>query len=113
MRRAGTIVWWVLFAGTAHTADWTWWVNLDSFAAHEGETASDLGHASALQRARFNLEGDLGAGQEDCLASIADETKRWPLHNLFFGGVHTVARFPTGRLEAAADPRRGGAAVVF
>lgn len=65
------------------------------------------------ERGVVNLEGDLGAGQEDCLVSIADQSKRWPLHNLFFGGVHSVARFPSGHLEAAADPRRGGAAFVF
>jgi gamma-glutamyltranspeptidase/glutathione hydrolase len=35
---------------------------------------------------------------------------RWQELNLFFGGVHTVARDPaTGELTGAGDPRRGGA----
>jgi gamma-glutamyltranspeptidase/glutathione hydrolase len=35
---------------------------------------------------------------------------RWDARNVFFGGVHAVARDPaTGRLSAGGDPRRGGA----
>jgi gamma-glutamyltranspeptidase / glutathione hydrolase len=35
---------------------------------------------------------------------------RWPALNVFFGGVHAVARNPaTGELRGAGDPRRGGA----
>jgi gamma-glutamyltranspeptidase/glutathione hydrolase len=35
---------------------------------------------------------------------------RWPERNVFFGGVHAVARDPaTGELSAGGDPRRGGA----
>jgi gamma-glutamyltranspeptidase/glutathione hydrolase len=41
------------------------------------------------------------------------ETILWPAHNLFFGGVHGVALSPEGRLSAAGDPRRGGAALVI
>jgi gamma-glutamyltranspeptidase/glutathione hydrolase len=38
---------------------------------------------------------------------------RWQEPNLFFGGVHTVARDPqTGDLTGAGDPRRGGAVAV-
>jgi gamma-glutamyltranspeptidase/glutathione hydrolase len=38
---------------------------------------------------------------------------RWPARNLFFGGVHAVARDPgTGELRGAGDPRRGGAVAV-
>ena len=38
---------------------------------------------------------------------------RWRELNLFFGGVHTVARDPaTGELTGAGDPRRGGAVAV-
>jgi gamma-glutamyltranspeptidase len=31
---------------------------------------------------------------------------------MFFGGVHAISRNTSGRLSAAADPRRGGSAQV-
>ena len=41
------------------------------------------------------------------------EVVRWPARNVFFGGVHAVARDPaTGELRGAGDPRRGGAVAV-
>ena len=41
------------------------------------------------------------------------EVVRWPARNVFFGGVHAVAREPkTGELRGAGDPRRGGAVAV-
>lgn len=41
----------------------------------------------------------------------------WPVHEwerpeLYFGGVHAVARRPDGTVEAVGDPRRGGASAV-
>ncbi|MFN0155605.1 MAG: gamma-glutamyltransferase [Gaiella sp.] len=42
----------------------------------------------------------------------AGEVVRWAARNLFFGGVSAVAALPDGTLEAAGDPRRGGAGVV-
>ncbi len=39
---------------------------------------------------------------------------RWQEQNLFFGGVQAVTRDPeTGVLDAAGDPRRGGASIVL
>lgn len=41
------------------------------------------------------------------------EVVRWHQRNVFFGGVHAVARDPeTGELRGAGDPRRGGAVAV-
>lgn len=57
-----------------------------------------------------NLESGLAA--DDSLRALATEVVDWPPHNLFFGGVHAVTRQADGRLAAAGDPRRGGAAVV-
>jgi gamma-glutamyltranspeptidase/glutathione hydrolase len=38
---------------------------------------------------------------------------RWQDRNLFFGGVHAVARDPaSGALSGGGDPRRGGAVVA-
>lgn len=36
----------------------------------------------------------------------------WPAHNLFFGGINAVQRFPDGAVLAVADGRRGGGAIV-
>jgi gamma-glutamyltranspeptidase / glutathione hydrolase len=46
----------------------------------------------------------------DVLASRGYQLVRWRERNLFFGGVHAVARDPaTGGLSGGGDPRRGGA----
>jgi gamma-glutamyltranspeptidase/glutathione hydrolase len=51
---------------------------------------------------------------EQVVAALAAEmpTRRWEQRDLYFGGTHAVRRHPDGRVEAAADPRRGGAAFV-
>ena len=47
------------------------------------------------------------------LARRGYEIVRWSDRNVFFGGVHAVARDPaTGALRGAGDPRRGGAVAV-
>ena len=41
------------------------------------------------------------------------EVVRWRARNVFFGGVHAVARDPrTGELRGGGDPRRGGAVAI-
>ena len=45
--------------------------------------------------------------QQAVLRQVPDH-RIWPEANLFFGGVHAVARHADGRLEGAGDPRRGG-----
>ncbi len=46
----------------------------------------------------------------DRLSERGYEVARWAAQNVFFGGVHAVARDPvTGELSAGGDPRRGGA----
>ena len=37
---------------------------------------------------------------------------RWQERNVFFGGVHAVARDPDGEFAGGGDPRRGGAVAV-
>jgi gamma-glutamyltranspeptidase / glutathione hydrolase len=52
----------------------------------------------------------------DALSRLARRVSvvRWRRRNLFFGGVHAVARDPdTGELRGGGDPRRGGAVVVL
>ncbi|NIA70178.1 gamma-glutamyltransferase [Pelagibius litoralis] len=59
-----------------------------------------------------NLEKGLVEGADRLMAERGCRTIDWPAHNLFFGGVHGVARHPDGSFTAAGDPRRGGAAVI-
>ncbi|WP_420349188.1 gamma-glutamyltransferase family protein [Pelagibius sp.] len=59
-----------------------------------------------------NLEGGLAAGGGKLLSARGYQVIDWPKHNLFFGGVHGVARRAGGTFSAAGDPRRGGAARV-
>lgn len=48
----------------------------------------------------------------DLLAARGYQLVRWEERNLFFGGVHAVARDPaSGELHGGGDPRRGGAVV--
>ncbi len=86
--------------------------------------------AAATEAARLHVEGDVAnlEGAEDAgvqkdaggwppegqalLARQGYRTVAWPMHNLFFGGVHGVALAADGSLSAAGDPRRGGAALV-
>ncbi|HSI80945.1 MAG TPA: gamma-glutamyltransferase, partial [Solirubrobacterales bacterium] len=47
------------------------------------------------------------------LAARGYEVVRWRDRNVFFGGVHAVARDPaSGELRGGGDPRRGGAVAV-
>ncbi len=53
---------------------------------------------------------------EDALRALeakAYEVVRWSKSDMFFGGVHAVARDPeTGEIGGAGDPRRGGAVAL-
>jgi gamma-glutamyltranspeptidase/glutathione hydrolase len=58
-----------------------------------------------------HLEGGWPEGAAHELTPSWDVV-RWEGLNLFFGGVQAVLRDPAGALEAAGDPRRGGAGIV-
>ena len=62
----------------------------------------------------LHLEGGTGAAVADQLQEWGYDVIRWPGRdrNLYFGGVSAVALGADGELEAAGDPRRGGAGVV-
>jgi gamma-glutamyltranspeptidase/glutathione hydrolase len=84
----------------------------------------DMPMAAATEAPRLHVEGDvanleglevaggLPAELRGLLAQQGYRTIAWPLHNLFFGGVHGVALGADGKLSAAGDPRRGGAALI-
>ncbi len=76
---------------------------------------------AAIDRPRCHLDGDdlhLEGGIAEEVAESLERSGygvvRWPgrTRNLYFGGVSAVAVDPDGSLEAAGDPRRGGAGVV-
>ena len=72
----------------------------------------------AIEAPRLHVEGTtvhLEGGWSDADAASLPASwnvVRWEGINLFFGGVQAVLRAPDGTLEAAGDPRRGGAGVV-
>ena len=79
--------------------------------------ALDLGRSlhQAVEAPRLHVEGGTasiesgyGAGALEALEARAERLAKWPRHNLFFGGVHAVARRADGSFDAAGDPRRGG-----
>ncbi|MFQ5775517.1 MAG: gamma-glutamyltransferase family protein [Kiloniellaceae bacterium] len=59
-----------------------------------------------------SLEDDIDEAAPKAVQDVAEKVVLWPRHNLFFGGVHAVARDAKGRFGAAGDPRRGGSACV-
>ncbi len=77
----------------------------------------DVGQAIAAPRVhlddgRLHLEGGVDPRTADALAAAGYELVRWNDLNLYFGGASAVTLEEAGRLEAAGDPRRGGAGVV-
>ena len=79
-----------------------------------------LGVAEAVDAPRVHFEAgaiqaEPGVDEEDLrrLEQRGYEVVRWADRNVFFGGVHAVARDPaTGELSGAGDQRRGGAVAV-
>ena len=60
----------------------------------------------------LHLEGGIDPDVADALEERGYDVVRWHDRNLFFGGASAVAVDERGGLEAAGDPRRGGAGVV-
>jgi gamma-glutamyltranspeptidase/glutathione hydrolase len=60
----------------------------------------------------LQLEGGIAAAAADRLEDAGYAVNRWAGRNLYFGGASAVAVRPDLTLEAAGDPRRGGAGVV-
>ena len=79
----------------------------------QGEAAAVAIEAPRLHADGTTLHLEGGWPGEDA-ATLPDswDVVRWDGLNLFFGGVQAVARRADGMLEAAGDPRRGGAGVV-
>jgi gamma-glutamyltranspeptidase/glutathione hydrolase len=65
-----------------------------------------------LEGEQLNLEGGIDPEVARALEEWGYDVVRWNDLNLYFGGASAVTRGTDGRLEAAGDPRRGGAGVV-
>jgi len=65
-----------------------------------------------LERSHLSVESGFSSAALEGLEAEWPGMKRWPGTNLFFGGVHAVARLPNGEFRAAGDPRRGGAVAI-
>ena len=74
---------------------------------------------SAIDRPRVHLDGDVlhcegghDPAELDRVEAMGWNVARWEMQNLYFGGAAAVGLTSDGELEAAGDPRRGGAGVV-
>ena len=56
-----------------------------------------------LEAEKLSLEPGIAAGLD-----WHGEIQIWPAPNMFFGGVHVIARGPDGIISGAGDPRRDG-----
>ena len=79
--------------------------------------ADGMGAGAAVAAPRLHFESGVVHAEpgvvEDGLRAAGQEVVSWPAANLYFGGVQAIVRDPeTGALDAAGDPRRGGAAVL-
>ncbi len=78
-----------------------------------------LSAEEAIDAPRVHLDEEvlqLEGGIEESVAADLEEAgyavNRWTERNLYFGGASAVAVRADGELEAAGDPRRGGAGLV-
>ena len=65
-----------------------------------------------LDAENLHLEGGTDPAVADKLEGWGHGVVRWRRRNLYFGGAAAVAIGEAGDLQAAGDPRRGGAGVV-
>jgi gamma-glutamyltranspeptidase / glutathione hydrolase len=65
-----------------------------------------------LEGSALQLEGGIDPHVAERLESEGYEVVRWSGRNLYFGGASVVGLGADGELEAAGDPRRGGAGAV-
>jgi len=69
-------------------------------------------HAPRLHPESMLLDaepGALTAGDEDALRQLGWQIRNWSQASVYFGGVHAISIGKNKQVEAAGDPRRGGA----
>lgn len=65
-----------------------------------------------VEEGHLSVETGLGPATEAVLAGLLPRHTLWNARNMFFGGVHTVARAQGGSLSGVGDPRRGGVCLL-
>ena len=60
----------------------------------------------------IDFEDRFPGAEREALLRAFPAARPWAQESLFFGGVHAVRRAANGAVEAAADPRRDGAALT-
>jgi gamma-glutamyltranspeptidase / glutathione hydrolase len=81
--------------------------------AHGLEAQEALSHPRVhFEADQLNLEGGIDSSVAAALEAEGYDVVRWGDTNLYFGGASTVALDGEGNLDAAGDPRRGGAGVI-
>ena len=65
-----------------------------------------------LERNHLSVESGFSSAALEVLEAQWPGMHQWSGSNLFFGGVHAVARLPNGEFRATGDPRRGGAVAI-
>jgi gamma-glutamyltranspeptidase / glutathione hydrolase len=80
----------------------------------EGRGAHDAISAPRVhfENDRLNLEGGIDPDVAGALEELGYDVVRWSDLNLYFGGASAVVVGEDGALDAAGDPRRGGAGMV-
>ena len=82
-----------------------------------GHKALDMAIEDAVHAPRLHVEGEtldaepgaLTAGDEHALRQLGWQIRNWSQASIYFGGVHAISIGKYNRVEAAGDPRRGGA----
>lgn len=77
-----------------------------------GEAIEKAVHAPRLHPEGNILDtepGALNADDEHALRQLGWQIRHWSSTSVYFGGVHAISIADHGRVEAAGDPRRGGA----
>jgi len=77
-----------------------------------GEAIEQAVHAPRLHPENGLLDaepGALNAADEHALQGLGWQIRHWSKPSVYFGGVHAISLGEYGNIEAAGDPRRGGA----
>jgi gamma-glutamyltranspeptidase/glutathione hydrolase len=72
----------------------------------------DVEHAVNAPRVHWDDGVVQAEGGADVTGFETERVNQWQSQNLYFGGANAVEVLDDGSLAAAADPRRGGAAIV-
>jgi len=73
---------------------------------------SVIGPRLHVEGAHLDFEDHFSAAERALLVAAFPDHRAWAEPDMFFGGVHAVARAQNGDISAVADPRRDGSAIL-